>query len=49
MRSQFQVSINSLPDADDDDPPLEPSRWRPMILTALMITLAACSAALLVQ
>ena len=47
MRSQFEVSINSLP--SEEEPPLEPSRWAPMILTALMITLAACSAALLVQ
>jgi len=47
MRSHFEVSVDSL--HDDEDPPLEPSRWAPMLLTALMITLAACSAALLVQ
>jgi hypothetical protein len=47
MRSQFDVGENSL--SGDQDQPLEPSRWGPLVLTALMITLAACSAALLVQ
>jgi hypothetical protein len=47
MRSHFEVSENSL--STDDDQPLEPSRWGPVVLMALMVTLAACSAALLVQ
>ena len=47
MRSPFEVSVNSLP--GDEDQPLEPSRWGPLVLTALMLTLAACSAAILIQ
>jgi hypothetical protein len=47
MRSRFEVSLDSLP--EEEEPPLEPSRWGPLLLTALMFTLAACSAALLVQ
>jgi hypothetical protein len=47
MRSPFDVSENSQPGEEDER--LERSRWGPLVLTALMITLAACSAALLVQ
>jgi hypothetical protein len=47
MRSRFEASTSSLP--GDEEPPLEPSRWGPLLVTALMFTLAACSAALLIQ
>jgi hypothetical protein len=47
MGSKFEISGNSL--HGDDDRPLEPSRWSPLVFTALMITLAACSAAFLMQ
>jgi hypothetical protein len=47
MRSPFDVSERK--HSREEDQPLKQSRWGPLVLTALMITLAACSAALLVQ
>jgi hypothetical protein len=47
MRSRFEVTASSLP--GDEAPPLEPSRWGPLLLSALIFALAACSAALLVR
>jgi hypothetical protein len=47
MGSPFDASENS--QSGEENQPLERSRWGPLVLTALMITLAACSAALLVQ
>ena len=47
MKNPFEVSVNSLP--GDQVEPVEPSRWGPLLLTALMLTVAACSAAVLVQ
>jgi hypothetical protein len=47
MKSHFKLSENSL--STEEDQRLEPSRWGPVLLMALMAMLAACSAALLVQ
>jgi hypothetical protein len=48
MRSRFEMSVDDHL-GEDEEPPLEPSPWRPWLFTALMLTFAACSAALLVQ
>jgi hypothetical protein len=47
MKSQFEVSVSSLP--GDQGEPVEPSRWGPMLVAALMLTVAACSAAILIR
>lgn len=47
MKNPFEVSVNSLP--GDEGEPSEPLRWGPLLLAALMLTVAACSAAILVQ
>ena len=47
MKNPFEVSVNSLPGDTEDS--TERTHWASLLLTALMLTVAACSAAILVQ
>ena len=48
MRSRFIDSVSSL-SGEYPGEPLEPSVWERVLKVALVMTVAACSAALLVQ
>jgi hypothetical protein len=48
MNSPFVDSASSLPGEHTGDP-LEPSAWGRLVMVAVVLAVAACSAALLVQ
>ena len=48
LHSPFVDSASSLPDEDLGEP-LEPSAWERLLRVALVVAVAACSAAVLMQ
>jgi hypothetical protein len=48
LHTPFVDSASSLP-GEDPGEPLEPSAWERLLMVALVVTVAACSAAVLMQ